>query len=231
MSDKRETGRPPEGSVLPKATVFQPLHRRFEMQAQVNPGATALRLRGRQLTYGELDAQADGLAFRLQESGLRGDDFCALCLTPSFALVRAMLAVLKAGAAYVLIDPSCPPERLAALLGCFHPRLVITQQTCPACLEGTVLKILSCGEAGDDLPYAWPDEYPAHSDAPAYAIADDADGGRLDVRVVTHTALAARFRALQAAAGCGPPDAAELWWPLINGRAVSIEPDCRCGGP
>src|SRR6185369_5982377 len=70
---------------------------------------------GAPLTYGELDARANRLARYLQARGVRPGDRVALLLERSAELVAAILGVLKAGAAYVPIDPAYPAERVAFL--------------------------------------------------------------------------------------------------------------------
>ena len=80
------------------------------------PEAPALSVGDERLTYGELDRRANRLARHLQASGVRPGDRVALLLERSAEMVVAILAVLKAGAAYVPLDPAYPAERLAFTL-------------------------------------------------------------------------------------------------------------------
>ncbi|GAA3610712.1 hypothetical protein GCM10022419_114660 [Nonomuraea rosea] len=82
----------------------------------VRPGKTALVYGSRRVSYEELDGRANALAHRLRELGIGRDDRVAVCLEQSPELAMAVLGVLKAGAAYVPIDPEQPAERLAYLL-------------------------------------------------------------------------------------------------------------------
>ncbi|RDG36802.1 non-ribosomal peptide synthetase [Streptomyces corynorhini] len=85
----------------------------FAEQAARLPGHTAVSGEGGRLTYRELDERATALARSLAESGVRAGDRVGVCLRPGTGLVVALLAVLKAGAAYVPLNPDYPRERLA----------------------------------------------------------------------------------------------------------------------
>ncbi|MET9842792.1 amino acid adenylation domain-containing protein, partial [Streptomyces virginiae] len=89
----------------------------FEERAARTPGATALVFRDTALTFAELDARADALAHRLAGHGVGPEHLVALALPRSADSVVALLAVLKAGAAFVPVDTDYPAERLARLLG------------------------------------------------------------------------------------------------------------------
>ena len=88
----------------------------FEMQAARRPGAVALRFDDRTISYGELNARANQLARHLARFNIGPDALIGVCLERSIDLVIAFLAVLKAGAAYVPLDPDYPKDRLAFML-------------------------------------------------------------------------------------------------------------------
>jgi amino acid adenylation domain-containing protein len=92
------------------------LHQLFEGWVARRPGAPAAVLDGELLTYGALDRQAGALAARLRALGVGPESRVGLCLPRSFDLLAALLAVLKAGAAYVPLDPANPRDRLSFLL-------------------------------------------------------------------------------------------------------------------
>ena len=92
------------------------IHHLFEEQAERTPDATAVVFEGRPLTYGELNARANRLARHLRGLGLGSDARVGVLLERSLEMVVALLAVLKAGAAYVPIDPEYPRERVAFML-------------------------------------------------------------------------------------------------------------------
>ncbi|MFB4290814.1 amino acid adenylation domain-containing protein [Nonomuraea sp. ATR24] len=92
------------------------LHEMVAATAAARPSHPAIVQAGRTLTYAELDGRADRLAALLREAGVGIGDRVAICLEQSPELAVAVLGVLKAGAAYVPVDPEQPDERLAYLL-------------------------------------------------------------------------------------------------------------------
>ncbi len=92
------------------------LHRLFENQADTRPHALAVICGGEQLTYGELETRANRLARHLRRRGVRRGSRVALLLSRSVDAYVTLLAILKAGAAYVPLDPDCPAARAAWIL-------------------------------------------------------------------------------------------------------------------
>ncbi|WET81657.1 amino acid adenylation domain-containing protein [Amycolatopsis sp. QT-25] len=88
------------------------VHKLFEAQARRTPDAVALSQGVTHLTYRSLNRRADALAQRLRHRGVGPDVVVAICLDRSPELVIAILAVLKAGGAYLPLDPALPPDRL-----------------------------------------------------------------------------------------------------------------------
>ncbi|MFP3334190.1 AMP-binding protein, partial [Pseudomonas sp. SIMBA_064] len=103
------------------------VHALVEAQAARTPQAAALVQDGQVLSYGELNRSANRLAHHLIERGVKVGDRVALCLPRTLERVLALLAVLKAGAAYVPVDPSYPAERIAYLLAVSAPALVLSE--------------------------------------------------------------------------------------------------------
>ncbi|CAN9330998.1 unnamed protein product [Alternaria alternata] len=91
------------------------VHDLFAEQAKEQPDAPAICAWDGELTYGELDALSDKLAGHLVQLGVKREDVVPLCFEKSMWTVVAMLAVLKAGGAFLLLDPSLPAERLAVM--------------------------------------------------------------------------------------------------------------------
>ena len=87
------------------------VHELFEQQARQTPQAIALIRDAQRLSYAQLNARANRLAHRLIERGVQPGDRVAVRLARSIELVCAQLAVIKAGAAYVPIDPQLPAAR------------------------------------------------------------------------------------------------------------------------
>jgi amino acid adenylation domain-containing protein len=92
------------------------IHQIFEVQADLTPEAPALEMDGEVWSYRELGERADRLAALLQHRGVAVDDPVGICLERSLALPVAVLAALKAGGAYLPLDPAYPPDRLAVMV-------------------------------------------------------------------------------------------------------------------
>ena len=103
------------------------VHVLFEEQARRTPAAAAVSLGEVQLSYGELDAQADRLAKELRGLGVGPDALAGLCLERSPLMIVAILGVLKAGGACLPLDPEYPAERLRFMLEDARPVVLISQ--------------------------------------------------------------------------------------------------------
>ncbi|HEU5124960.1 MAG TPA: amino acid adenylation domain-containing protein [Verrucomicrobiae bacterium] len=99
----------------------------FEKQVARTPDAMALRSDGKELSYAELNARANQLARQLQTQGVGPETLVAVCIERSLELPIALLAVLKAGGAYLPLDRSYPTERLAYMLGDSKAPVLLTQ--------------------------------------------------------------------------------------------------------
>jgi amino acid adenylation domain-containing protein len=102
------------------------VHELFEAQAARDPLAVAVVHDGAKLAYGELNARANRLARRLRALGVRPGERVALCMERGSEMIVALLAVLKAGGAYLPLDPSYPLARLAYMLEDGAPSVVLT---------------------------------------------------------------------------------------------------------
>ncbi|MFE7044770.1 amino acid adenylation domain-containing protein, partial [Streptomyces atratus] len=98
----------------------------FAAQVAATPQAVAVVFEDTEVTYAELDARSNRLARLLIGRGVGPEDFVALALPRSVELVVAQLAVLKAGAAYLPVDPQYPAERIAYMLADARPTLLLT---------------------------------------------------------------------------------------------------------
>ncbi|MFC6093060.1 non-ribosomal peptide synthase/polyketide synthase [Saccharothrix lopnurensis] len=106
-------------------------HELFARQAGLTPGATALISGTERVTYAELDARADRLAHHLLGLGTRPGDVVGVCLPRGVELVLAVLAVLKAGGAYTVLDPRFPAARLTAVCERAGVRVVVCEDDGP----------------------------------------------------------------------------------------------------
>jgi amino acid adenylation domain-containing protein/non-ribosomal peptide synthase protein (TIGR01720 family) len=105
------------------------VHRRFEAAARRSPDALAVVAADGALTYGELNRRANRLARSLRALGVTPDQPVALCLERATGLIVALLAVLKAGGAFLPLDPEQPAERLKALLDQAGCEVLITSES------------------------------------------------------------------------------------------------------
>ncbi len=104
-----------------------PLHRLFEWQTKRQPGAPALVAGDRVVTYSELNATANQVAYGLLRRGVKRGDRVGLCVERSAEMIVGLLGVLKAGAAYVPVDPAHATVRLAPHMTQSHATIVLTQ--------------------------------------------------------------------------------------------------------
>ncbi|WP_431936062.1 amino acid adenylation domain-containing protein [Micromonospora sp. RP3T] len=177
-NDDREH-RPPEG----RPFVHQAVHAR----ASADPDAVAVRdADGTDLTYAELASAVDGLARALRGAGVGRGDRVGVCLPRSADLVVAFLAVLRAGAAYVPVDPAQPAHRVRQLLTDAGPRLVVSAGAAAGPLTGLDVPVLGPRATLDGPPV----DVPLLPDDAAYVIYTSGSTGRPKGVVVTHGGLA-----------------------------------------
>lgn len=171
---------------LPGAAL--PIHEAVAAQARATPDAVAVASGGVELSYRELDAQANRLARHLRSLGVGRETPVAICADRSVDTVAAVLAVLKAGGAYVPVDPSYPAERVAFMLeDCGAPVLVTgaeIAQTLPPHGARTVL--LGDERAESDAPL----ESETSLDDLAYVIYTSGSTGRPKGVAMPHRPLA-----------------------------------------
>ncbi|WP_139829966.1 AMP-binding protein, partial [Lonsdalea populi] len=103
------------------------IHQQFEAQAARTPDALAVLFEDDALTYDQLNRRANQLAHHLISLGVRPDDRVALCVERGLDMMVGLLGILKAGAAYVPLDPAYPAERLAYMLDDAQPVALLTQ--------------------------------------------------------------------------------------------------------
>ncbi|MFC7617381.1 AMP-binding protein [Actinokineospora soli] len=158
----------------------------FAAQVAATPDAEAVRYESESLTYAELDARSTALAHHLRTLGAGPERFVAVAVPRSADMVVALLAVEKAGAAYLPIDPDYPQDRIAYMLDDARPVLTIT--TSPTTLPGDTPRLNLDAVQVEMVDAVGVELTPAH---PAYLIYTSGSTGRPKGVVVTHTGVAA----------------------------------------
>ncbi|HEV7367751.1 non-ribosomal peptide synthetase [Arenibaculum sp.] len=114
------------------------IHELVEDQVAATPDATALAWEGGSLSYAELNARANRLAHHLRSCGVRPDDRVAICVERSPEMIVGLLAIMKAGGAYLPLDPAYPTDRLAFMLQDSAPVAALTHEAARATLEAAM---------------------------------------------------------------------------------------------
>ncbi|MER5585603.1 non-ribosomal peptide synthase/polyketide synthase [Streptomyces asoensis] len=220
-----DTARPLPGLTLPEL---------FRAQAARTPGATAVVFEDTALTYAELDLRVERLAHTLAAHGAGAETTVAVALPRSPGLVVSLLAVHRAGAAHLPLDPGHPAERLAYTLADARPVCAVTGDA--ATLPGTGVPVLMVDAEGvparpahAPLPAAYD---PRH---PAYVIYTSGSTGRPKGVVVPHEGIVNRLlwmqdtyrldaadRVLQKTPSGFDVSVWEFFWPLVTGAALVL---------
>ena len=221
----------------PQQTPIQTL---FERQADSTPGAPAVIWGDEALTYAELECRANRLANYLCAGGVEVGEYIPILMPRCAQSLVAQLAILKAGAAYVPIDPELPQERQAFLIRDCGGRRVLTEGGKPEIRGLETLQWIDC--AGGDIG-KFPSSRPvlvefsgATEVMPAYVMYTSGSTGAPKGVVVPHRAVVrlvannsyAPIGAMDCIAHCSNPafDAStfEVWGALLNGARVLVVP-------
>ncbi|MFZ5918494.1 MAG: amino acid adenylation domain-containing protein, partial [Chloroflexota bacterium] len=167
------------------------VHELFAAQAARTPEAAAVVYEGRQMSYGELDRRANQLARYLQQLGVGPERLVGLCLDRSSDLIVGILGILKAGAAYLPMDPSYPAERLAFMLADAGVQVLLTQAHLKERM-GESARHTVCLDAGWELMAGEEDSNPVSDVRPdnlAYVIYTSGSTGRPKGVLLHHRGL------------------------------------------
>ncbi|MEV7511705.1 amino acid adenylation domain-containing protein [Streptomyces sp. NPDC091201] len=197
-------------------------------QAARTPDSTAVVFEGESLTYRELEERADRLADVLAARGIGTESLVAVAVPRSLDLVVALCGVLRAGAAYLPVDPAQPDGRNLGIIADAAPALVLSTGWETA---GTpTLRLDAPLPAAPSAPR--PVVLPDH---PAYAIFTSGSTGRPKGALVPHRAIVNRLEWMQREYGLGPGDRVlqktpagfdvsvwEFFWPLLTGATLVV---------
>ncbi len=212
------------------------LHQLFEAQVERTPEATAVVFDDEALSYRGLDRRANQLAHELRRRGVGPEIHVGVCLERSLAMVVAMLGVLKAGGAYLPLDPESPRERLAFLVQDAGCRIVVSGGTLVECLPEAATALDTEAPYVARNPETKPPEAAAGENA-AYLIYTSGSTGEPKGVVNVHRAIAHYLRLIQAAYPLAPQDRTlhkapsifdaalrEVLWPLTAGARLYLAP-------
>ncbi|MEV7116798.1 amino acid adenylation domain-containing protein, partial [Streptomyces anulatus] len=211
----------------------------FAAQVARTPEATAVVFEGAAVTYAELDGKANRLARLLISQGVGAGSVVAVCLERDVELVAALLAVVKAGAAYLPVDPEYPAERIGYALETAGASVVVTTAGLVGGLPAGVARVLVEDPALDDLDGGAPEVVVRPQDA-AYVIFTSGSTGRPKGVVVSHEGIVNRLAWMQTRYGLTADDRVlqktpfgfdvsvwEFFWPLLEGATLVV---ARPGG-
>ncbi|MBC3414081.1 amino acid adenylation domain-containing protein, partial [Pseudomonas sp. SWRI51] len=193
-----------------------PLHRLIEAQAARTPDVTAVVCEGRQLSYGELNRQANRLAHALIDQDVGADVLVGLAAPRSLELVVGLLAILKAGGAYVPLDPAYPSERLHYMVEDSGLKLLLGQGDLGLELPDDVRLLDLAGNYRD-----FAEHNPAVEvslDNLAYVIYTSGSTGKPKGTLLAHRNVLRLFEATEGWFGFGPQDC----WTLFHSYAFDF---------
>jgi amino acid adenylation domain-containing protein len=212
------------------------LHEAFSAQAARTPSAPAITFRDETLTYAQFDERVQELALHLVDMGVTRDTLVAVCMERSLEVITALHAVLRAGGAYVPIDPEYPDERIALMLEDLDEPILLTQARFAGRFEGAAAHAIVL-----DAPLAFPAK-PVATELPkvspddlAYVIFTSGSTGRPKGCMNTHRAIANRIywqqehfrltpaeRLLQKTPFTFDTSLWEVFWPFMYGAHLTV---------
>src|SRR5437868_7766977 len=216
------------------------VHHLFGDHAEATPAAVALVFAEARITYSELNQRANQLAHYLIEAGIGPEMIVGICLPRGIESIVAMLAVLKAGAAFLPLDPTYPAERLSLMLEHSDTGLTITNENAADLLPARWMPIICIDSESEEI-----ESEPAHEpsvalapDNAAYVIFTSGTTGSPKGVLVTHCGLSNLCAAQSMLFDAGPGDRVlqfasqsfdasvwEIWMALAAGATLCIADD------
>ena len=213
------------------------LNEAFEAQVARTPEAPAIRFHDESLSYQELNGRANRLARYLVELRAGPGTLVAVCMDRSLEMVVSLYAILKAGAAYVPVDPEYPADRISFMLADTAAPILLTQQALVGRFAGSAAQIVPVDRVTDAIADREAADVPSGAalDDLAYVIYTSGSTGQPKGAMITHRAISNRLVWMQEAFGLTAADRVlqktpfsfdvsvwEFFWPLLFGAELVI---------
>ncbi len=211
------------------------IHQLFEFQVEQTPDAVALVFVDEQLTYRELNSRSNKIAHHLLSLGVGSDDLVGICTERSCEMVVGLLGILKAGAAYLPLDPTYPQQRLSWMLADPAVKVLLSEQHLVTDLKLTGSNII-CLDSDWDTIAQYSQENPnsgVSADNLVYVIYTSGSTGKPKGVAVEHSSLLNLVKWHQTAFSVSPTDRAtqmaaaafdacgwEIWPYLAAGASI-----------
>lgn len=226
---------------IPKHDFLSPsLQQLFEEQVERTPDRAAVFFKEKELSYRALNEQANRLAHHLLSLGVKTETLCAVYTERSTEMLVAILAVIKAGGAYLPLDPSYPQERLSFMLEDARPTLLLTQKRLSGTLPENDARLVVLDHSVNHLAYESADNPPCRLSGEnlLYVTYTSGSTGRPKGVLGLHEGAVNRFRWMWQAYPFGDAEVScqktalsfvdsvwELFGPLLKGVPSVIVPD------
>lgn len=212
------------------------IHDLFSLRAPQQGGSVAVIGGGEELTYAELERRSNQLAHHLRSKGVGPGNIIGLCMDRCASLLVGIFGILKAGAAYLPIDPVFPDERISYMLEDAGARMVVTRQSLAARLLPHGAEAI-CLDMNDEFEResSQPVAVFGSSDGLAYLMYTSGSTGKPKGVMVTHRGVVNFFHAMDERISCTPQDTLlaltaisfdisvlELLWTLTRGAKVVL---------
>ncbi|GAA0603000.1 hypothetical protein GCM10010174_19080 [Kutzneria viridogrisea] len=216
----------------------------FEAQVARDPSAIAVVFEDTRLSYADLNERANRLAHHLIAQGVGTEDLVALAMPRCAEMVVAVLATIKAGAAYLPIDPAYPADRIAYVLADAKPAAVVTSSQVSVELPDSVPVVVLDQAELSAYPSSNPELGALSPDNAAYVIYTSGSTGRPKGVLIPHRNAVRLFTATEQWFHFGPEDVWtlfhsyafdfsvwELWGPLLHGGRLVVVPHATTRSP
>ncbi len=213
------------------------IHQLFEDQAQRTPHEVAVVFADRQLTYQELNARANQFAHYLQSLGIKTESLVGISIERSLEMIIGLLGILKAGAAYIPLDPTYPADRVAYIIANSAAELLVTTSNLLAVLPADGTEILCWDQVAEQIAQQPTTSLAStvQSENLAYVIYTSGSTGQPKGVQICHQSLVNFITAMQHEPGISPTDrllaitticfdihTLEIFLPLIVGACLVV---------